>query len=52
MTRRERRGLSIAAAPLIALPVAGSGAPAHPDESILVYAAASMANVIEEIVGL
>jgi molybdate transport system substrate-binding protein len=52
MTACGHRGLRIAMAPLIALLVAGLGAPTQADEPILVYAAASMTNVVEEIVGL
>jgi len=52
MTGCEPRGRRISAAPLIALLVAGLGAPTQADEPILVYAAASMTNVVEEIAGL
>lgn len=51
MTGCGHRKRRIVAAPLIALLVAGFGAPTQADEPILVYAAASMTNVVEEIVG-
>jgi molybdate transport system substrate-binding protein len=52
MTGCGHRGGRISAAPLIALVVACLSAPAQANEGVLVYAAASMTNVVEEIVGL
>lgn len=52
MTGCVHRRRRISAVLLIALLVACLSAPAQADEPILVYAAASMTNVVEEIVGL
>ena len=52
MTRWRRRFVCIAAATLVAVLAAGALSRVQAAESVLVYAAASMTDVVEEIIGL